>query len=578
MPIYSFTTINTPSMRRTTKFFLTTFLSFFLFAISAGAQSWMWGRGSTGGAAVLIEGYFCAVDGAGNVYGTGTYAGGTTLGSYFLPRDGQLLVKYDNNGGLKWVLSIDTVTIPTGLAADRFGNEYVMGSSATTFTFGGKTFTRPPGIMGTCYFIAKVDSSGNVLWVKSLGNVQGTLFTGAKLLTTDREGNILVTCSYSNSPTLGSTTLPLPVGADDILVAKLDSSGNAIWATHFGGRGAEITTGIAVTQSLDIYITGFFGSDTLPFGSHLVFDTGTVTSMFNKAFYLAKLDSMGSVQWAIANGGGSPDDKTTSVTADEQHVYIAGYYDNSTLTFATSTLPEPGYGTYGFLAQYNSSGTAAWGKSVAGLYISSPYYFAAIDECSNVWLAGGCGDSRVPDTIDGRVITYPPLSADPMFIAGWNTGGTLLQTTVLASGGDDILDIAVDPAGKLFIESDYAVDTLPVGTDTIFCGCTGAAEHNFMGCYNPNICSIPNEALLANHLQQPVAAFRLFPNPASSEIDIESADDIRSIAIISIAGKTVLTHKYDGARKQVPVDVAGLPGGMYFIKVNGIYAGKFVKD
>ena len=68
----------------------------------------------------------------------------------------------------------------------------------------------------------------------------------------------------------------------------------------------------------------------------------------------------------------------------------------------------------------------------------------------------------------------------------------------------------------------------------------------------------------------------VFPNPTYSELTVIANEIINTIAINNLVGQTVYTNKYNS--KRVEMDVSILPAGVYFIKVNGTEARKFVKE
>jgi hypothetical protein len=69
----------------------------------------------------------------------------------------------------------------------------------------------------------------------------------------------------------------------------------------------------------------------------------------------------------------------------------------------------------------------------------------------------------------------------------------------------------------------------------------------------------------------------LYPNPTTSQLTILSTNQpINHVAITNLLGQTTYTHQYD--TKDVQIDVADLPSGMYLIKINGSEVRKFVKQ
>jgi len=67
-----------------------------------------------------------------------------------------------------------------------------------------------------------------------------------------------------------------------------------------------------------------------------------------------------------------------------------------------------------------------------------------------------------------------------------------------------------------------------------------------------------------------------YPNPTSTSLTITSPNKISQITITNLLGQMLFTHEYN--TEQVQVDVADLPSGIYFVKINGTDVRKFVKE
>ena len=79
-----------------------------------------------------------------------------------------------------------------------------------------------------------------------------------------------------------------------------------------------------------------------------------------------------------------------------------------------------------------------------------------------------------------------------------------------------------------------------------------------------------------NTSRNPTLSYTLSPNPAHKELTISGNDKITLVAITNLLGQTVYSQQYN--TQQVQIDVADLPKGIYFIKVNGFEVRKFVKQ
>jgi hypothetical protein len=443
------------------------------------AQGWQWARGAEGG---LDEGYYCAIDGAGSLYANGDFSAATSFGTYSLTGTGSYVVKYDSAGSVKWAIETNAVMNTTGsfgLATDPFGNEYLLGYHTVDLFFNGYGISAP-GTGKWWYYLAKIDSAGVVQWLENIGNLGASSgITAGNCITTDETGNVYITCPYTGTATIDGYVLD-SAGYGDLFVGKFNPSGNAIWVkTYREPHGTVVTSGITVTPTHKIYISGYFDGDSLLFGTDNLVDTGTHA---NYTGYLAKLDTGGNTLWAKGTGGSSGGDEFTGVvTNSNEDVYLTGFYVSCVLHLAPDTLPQPPVGSYGFLAKYDSAGGQTWVKLMRGQGVSA--WEPALDSCGNVWVSATLDvEGACVDTIDGHILTSTEADGDPMFIAGWTSSGTYLEGAVLASGGDDLNSLVIDRRGNIFVEADYHTPQLIVAGDTLT---LTSMETNFVAKYAP---------------------------------------------------------------------------------------------
>ncbi len=66
------------------------------------------------------------------------------------------------------------------------------------------------------------------------------------------------------------------------------------------------------------------------------------------------------------------------------------------------------------------------------------------------------------------------------------------------------------------------------------------------------------------------------PNPATNEVAISAAMELKSIVVLDAQGREVRHLTCNNTH--TTIDVADLPKGTYFVKVNGAYGGQFVKE
>ena len=436
---------------------------------------WVWARGALSNSAGNGEGISITTDKSNNVYITGFYNNTITFGSFILTStnpDASYLAKYDASGNVLWAKS--AVNNVNGMS---------VGWSVCTDVFGNAYLTG--------YFLGAVSfgsytltSAGgyDIFLVKydSSGNVLwaksagGTSSDAGSGVSTDPSGNAYLTGYFSSaSITFGSFSLN-NVGNGDIFLAKYDSIGNVLWAKSAGGSGGDGANSIATDTLSNVYITGAFSSSLITFGPF------TLTNVGSGSIFLAKYDSSGNVVWA-KNTGGTGSDEGYYVVADVSgNAYLTGRYSSPSIIFGADTLVNMG-GYDAFLARYDSSGNVRWAKGIGGTVLEQGFC-VAIDKSYRTYITGGFTSPSL--TFDSITVQRPAVSTDPMFVAGYDSSGRVLWAKALASGGDDNNAVAASPSGCIYIGGDFEPASFIVGNDTLIN--SGASEEVFVAklCYS----------------------------------------------------------------------------------------------
>jgi len=278
--------------------------------------------------------YSITTDANGYLYATGTFNGTADfdpgVGTANLTSAGGediFIQKLDANGNLIWVKQMGGTVNDRGLSITTDANRIIY----STGIFMG-TVDFDPGV-GTANltsigshdnFIQKLDTNGNLLWVKQMG---GTGYTYVSSITTDANGNVYTVGAFEATvdfdPGIGTFNLT-SVGWSDIFIQKLDANGNLLWVKQIEDTNEHYGLSITTDAIGNLYTTGMF-SDTVDFdpGANIF----NLTSVGNHDIFIQKLDANGNLLW-VKQMGGTGHDFGNSITVDaNENVYAIGGFD-----------------------------------------------------------------------------------------------------------------------------------------------------------------------------------------------------------------------------------------------------------
>ncbi len=362
------------------------------------------------------------------------------------------------------------------IAVDGSGNSYITGSFIGTTTFGNTNYT---AVGYTDMFIAKYDTDLNLEWINHLegsGNDEGTS------VVIDDNDNIYLAGNFSGNITIGSTTFSESLGNDafvaklnnsgdviwaiqlnsdiivnrpllaldpsgypyltgafkgvtafgsidltsadadeDIFIAKFDpSTGNTVWAKQFGGEKVQSGTSLSINSSGDVYFAGCF-FDSSAFGDITLVASGGLDA------YVGKMNSSGEIVWIKQISG--PDwENAISIDLDfEGNCYVAGYFGGTT-SFNSTQLSATGWEDM-FIAKYTPTGEVLWVKQAGSSSNCSNARSVKTDDTGNIYVTGYFTG---PTFFDNTLMTSNDRD---VFVAKYDTDGDILW--VKKAGGAD---------------------------------------------------------------------------------------------------------------------------------------------
>jgi hypothetical protein len=305
------------------------------------------------------------------------------------------------------------------IAVDASGNSFVAGTSVSTWGNPVREFSVSRRRQ-TEVFVAKLDSDGKMVWNTFLGDPSRD--DRGFDIALDGSGNLYVVGYFS--PLRKTKT------REQVFVAKLNSSGQLLWSTEFGGNGTDHGTGIAVDASGTTYVIGSSG-----------IDWGTPKKPYTAKIdvFVASLNSMGILQWSTFLGG-KDNDYGMDIALGGGVLYVTG---GSGSTWGAPVTTFAGGASDAFTAMLDTSGNLNKNTFLGGAGIDEGKGIA-VDGSGTVFLTGY-------STQSWGAPVRPHFAARDAFVAsmasnlapGWNTflGGT---------GGDTGRSIALDTGGNIY--------------------------------------------------------------------------------------------------------------------------------
>jgi sarcosine oxidase delta subunit len=448
------------------------------------------------------------------------------------------------------------------------------------------------------YFIWKMDEKGDLDWQKGFGGSGTDLLQSIKL--TPDGGFILA--GTSNSPK-GLHKKDECKGLEDFWIIKLNAKGAEQWQRTIGGTGQELLQSIASTSDGGYIIGGSSGSsrsEKLKNGKEDAFGKKE-DSQGGLDYWIVKLDNEGQIEWQKTIGGQYHDELRSIIQTADGGYMLAGS-SNST---ATGDKTEKRYGESDYwVIKTDKSGTIEWQKVYGGegdeqlktiLHTSDGNYILAGNSASETtgnknasnkngidfWLLkiDSSGEILWQETYDiGKTDLLASLveNEDGSFLIGGhamsetatdkkkdkedindyvaikiNEKGEEQWRKTVGSNGQDILRKAVRVR-----DGGY----LLAGTSK---GSNSRDRNSSQGRNDFWVVKLKNEKKKKEE-KSPIEAF---PNPTSQFTNVIVGYEFEkgTATVFDLSGRQ-LQH-FDIQNRTVPVDLGGLPIGIYLVEI-----------
>jgi hypothetical protein len=332
-----------------------------------------------------------AVDGSGNVFVTGSSAGGDYSRDY-------VTIKYSGGGVPSWTNRYNgpgnSDDEASAVVVDGNGNVLVTGSSAST---NGSPYEYD-------YATIAYSNAGAPLWTNRY-NGPGNGTDGAAAVVVDANGSVFVTGS-------SASTTGYPYNYDYATI-KYSGAGVPLWTNCYNGPGNsdDWATALAVDLNGNVFVTGYSAS------SNGYYDYATIA-----------YSSSGVPLWTNRyKGPGNGDNRAIAVAVDASgNVFVTG-----------SSAASDGYSDYATI-KYSAAGLPLWINRYGSPGVWDSASALVVDGSGNVFVTGfadGAGTWAVCATIK------------------YSAAGSLLWINRYGPGNseDRATAVAVDGSGNVFV-------------------------------------------------------------------------------------------------------------------------------
>ena len=293
----------------------------------------------------VMYGYNVCTDKMDNIYITGfieqgqaIFSSNDTIGT---PSDiyRAYVAKYSKQGELLWVIDDFDVTgrsIGLDIVFNHVDNNVYVAGNSNVRTSNGQ------------FFLAKIDSLGNVLWVQESGGAESEIGYG---ITVDHLGNLYVCGEYTGNLNLSGSSIPEAIHKS-AYVAKVDTQANLVWLKQIGFN--DSTFSLKDIEFLDEEHIGFCGF----FRGKAGFGSDEIVALGNSDGFFGEMTLDGDPLWIKAIGGkplvtnssGKYADTAESIAYDkDQNIYVGGWYIDT--VYFDDILRISGNGQDGFIGK-----------------------------------------------------------------------------------------------------------------------------------------------------------------------------------------------------------------------------------
>jgi hypothetical protein len=451
---------------------------------------------------------------------------------------GGWLIKIDDSGSLIWQKCFDHAHALRIIKT--IGSPYY-------YLIGGTISEPYPNTYNL--WVAKIDTLGNIIWERILGNNIGIL-GGDQYGEATADGGVIATAQIDSK----GGDITHWHGGYDGWVIKLDSLGNTQWDQSIGSSQFEFINGIIQTSDGG-YLAGLYGT---PSGIGGNVDCVVFSDPDSPDAIVFKMDSLGNHEWHKCYGG-TRHDGIVRLLETEGGYLLAGFGSSTDGDLEGCGWHEGWHNSRMptldvWLMKIDFAGNIIWQKCYGGSGSDSP---VRIFQTSD----GGFIVFSNTTSFDGDVVGNP--SAGPTNPSIWifkvdNIGNLLWQQCIGGASSERVHGVAKLSDSKYVVAGEMYFS--PSG-DVNCSNFVSGSRQNYW------VFGISDTTVNVQEIPLTELNFRIYPNPANSFIYIESNElkNKHKIGMLNLLGETILEKEINFTRTYV--DITSLPQGVYILKI-----------
>ncbi|CAN5694404.1 hypothetical protein BH10BAC2_BH10BAC2_04690 [soil metagenome] len=524
------------------------------------------------------------------------------------------IVKTNNSGGIQWRKSLGGSYADEAVSIEQTSDSgyIVLGNSLSND--GDVSGHHSSMAFNNDYWVARLDSKGNLLWQKSFGGTGAEFATSIKV--TNEGGYILAGWSESNDGDVTGNH-----GGYDGWVVKLDANGNIQWQKSYGGSNTEIINDVFQTKnggyiivggtsSVDGDVEGHIGA--LDYWVCILDETGAITNQKcfggsndeiafsidttldnsfviagrssssngdlsinkgNEDYWIIKVDQDLKIQWKTSYGGNGNDDAYSIKHTFDGGYIVTGFTDSfigDVIDNHNSLTPDV------WVIKLNSVGQADWKKCYGG---SGAEYGKSIAETSDRgYIMAGFSTSKDGDLTSNHgdydywITKFNSDVVLPLqlkeFSATQVNNSVICSWSLLDKVNTSKFDIQYSTDGINFkiIGMIYYKD---LKTQYSYEHADPTSDKNY---YRLRITDIDGNYSYSNIVEINIRKniLKIYPNPARQYVIIQHAlkETSSTLRIFDISGKLLKSTSIAPYVSQTKIFINDLKPGLYKVQVN----------